>query len=91
MPDHECRESLDCRDEQIRRLRAGIQDAEIALRDSRALNSRLMESLKSLDRAEVDRQRAWAQHILKTAELNDWDDAEIAAYLSGIASAVSDA
>ena len=35
--------------------------------------------------------RQWAQEILITAELQDWDDAEIAAHLAGIASAVSDA
>ena len=67
-------EHVNCNAE-IARLRAGIRDAESALRNARATlrNGR----------------RQWAQGILIIAEEQDWDDAEIAAHLAGIASAVS--
>ena len=81
----------DPRDEEITRLRAGIQDAEIALRNCRALSEQRAEALNRLDRPEQDRRRAWAQSILRHADDLDWGPSQIAAYVAGIASEVFDA
>ena len=85
----------DPRDEEITRLRArlnaDLQDARIALRDSRALNNQLRASLARLDAPEQDRRRAWAQQILRHADDLDWGPFQIAAYVAGIASEVHDA
>lgn len=71
--------------------RADLQDAKIALRDSRALSKQRMEMLLRLDAPEQDRRRAWAQGILRNADELEWDAAQIAAHLAGIASEVHDA
>ena len=81
----------DPRDEEITRLRADLQDAEIFLRNSRALNRTLRASLARLDRPEQDRRRAWAQGVFPHADDLGWDAAQIAAHLAGIASEVHDA
>jgi len=81
----------DPRDEEITRLRAGIQDAKIDLRNSRDLNNRLRASLTRLGAIEQDRRRAWAHGILRNADELEWDAAQIAAYVAGIASEVHDA
>jgi hypothetical protein len=91
MPDHECRENLDCRDEQIRRLRAALEDAEIDLRNSRDYNGQLMARFAKYEGTEQDRRRAWAQQILRHADDLDWGPSQIAAYVAGIASEVHDA
>jgi hypothetical protein len=83
-------EHVNCTEE-ITRLRAGIQDAEIALRDSRALSKQRADALLRLDRPEQDRRRAWAQQILRHADDLDWGPSQIAAYVAGIASEVHDA
>jgi septal ring factor EnvC (AmiA/AmiB activator) len=71
--------------------RADLEDAKIDLRNSRALNRTLRASLTRLDAIEQDRRRAWAQQILRHADDLDWDAAQIAAYVAGIASEVPDA
>jgi len=75
----------------LKNTRAALEDAEIFLRNSRALNRTLRTSLTRLDAIEQDRRRAWAQGILRHADELEWDAAQIAAHLAGIASEVHDA
>jgi hypothetical protein len=77
--------------EAITRLQAERQDLQIALRNSRTLSEQRLEMLNRLDRPEQDRRRAWAQQILRHTDELDWDAAQIAAYVAGIASEVHDA
>jgi len=77
--------------EAITRLQAERQDLQIALRNCRALSEQRAEALNRLDAIEQDRRRAWAQGILRHADDLDWDAAQIAAYVAGIASEVHDA
>ena len=77
--------------EAITRLRAERQDLQIALRNCRTLSEQRAEALNRLDRPEQDRRRAWAQQILRHAGDLDWDAAQIAGYVAGIASEVHDA
>ena len=72
-------------------LRALLQDAQIALRDARALSEQRAEALARLDNPEQDRRRAWAQQIFRHADDLDWGPSQIAAYVAGIASEVHDA
>ena len=83
-------EHVNC-NEAIARLRAGIRDAESALRNSRDYNGQLMARFAKYEGTEQERRRAWAQEILIEADMRNWDEAEIAADLAGIASAVSEA
>jgi hypothetical protein len=77
--------------EEITRLRADLQDAEIALRNCRAFSEQRADALDRLDGPEQERRRAWAQQILRHADDLDWDAGQIAAYVAGIASEVFDA
>ena len=83
-------EHVNC-NEVIARLRAGIQDAEIALRNCRTLSEQRANALARYEGPEQDRRRAWAQQILRNADELDWGPFQIAAYVAGIASEVHDA